>query len=598
MADQTELRMNLVAIKRVDPYAKDIVNSSAHVALYVFNNAENEWEKTDIEGALFIYSRFAEPYHSIFINNRLNTNSLVEPIRGQIELQSKPPFLLYRNERSRIRGFWFYNNSECDRIGEVIQKLVTDCGDGGGGGPPMNGGGGGGGEPAPSGIYPGAGMMNGSGGAPENESNNVDIFTMLTKAQEDFQNNATVPPSAPKTMEQLPVMNHHLVMMANHPGAGIAIPQQQHPHHQQQQQQQQQPITNQNAPRSVVNFFAAAKQPAASEVPLFKTLAPVHTLEQIEKQHRATTPQKEHPNTGKVTPDVSELENSFKRMGIPIVTGGGGSNGPQTPSAGMPELGTSPLATFISAANLSAAMRANHHQPVVPKTKLIEISELESRQSAQQQQQQQQTPLHELLKKSDPIGGNGTTGGATVVKPALMPPTMFKPTASPAATQEALSSLLLGASGTANLNSPAGGGATKQQQQQQGNGQGTPGGQSKAGSTQGSTTLVGSTGKQRSTGSSKQRDGASTVVTPPKAGAPGTATSNKMYDILSDAKTNSSNSNLINNNSSGTAATGGVEPLTQNQLIQAVSYLMKHDPDFVRKLHEAYVKSFTEMISN
>ncbi|EAU77895.2 AGAP012645-PA [Anopheles gambiae str. PEST] len=477
MADQTELRMNLVAIKRVDPYAKDIVNSSAHVALYVFNNAENEWEKTDIEGALFIYSRFAEPYHSIFINNRLNTNSLVEPIRGQIELQSKPPFLLYRNERSRIRGFWFYNNTECDRIGEVIQKLVTECGDGDGGG--------GGGESRPP--------MNGADTGGEGESTNVDIFTMLTKAQEDFQNNAAVPPN------------------------GGAVPSRR---------------GHDGRPSCVVNFFAAAKQPAASEVPLFKTLAPVHTLEQIEKQHRATTPQKETTTaaasvtaTGKVTPDVSELESSFKRMGIPIVGGGSNNNGPQTPSGGMPELGTSPLATFINAANLSAAMRGSnhHHQPVVPKTKLIEISELESRQNAQQQQQQpQQTPLHELLKKSDPIGGTGGSG-ATVVKPALMPPTMFKPTATAATpATEALSSLLLGPPSTpSSTNSPA------------------------------------------------------------------------------------ANSNLKNNNSSsggGNAATvtaaGGVEPLTQNQLIQAVSYLIKHDPDFVRKLHEAYVKSFTEMISN
>ncbi|XP_052898537.1 mRNA-decapping enzyme 1A [Anopheles moucheti] len=588
MADQTELRMNLVAIKRVDPYAKDIINSSAHVALYVFNNAENEWEKTDIEGALFIYSRFAEPYHSIFINNRLNTNSLVEPIRGQIELQSKPPFLLYKNERSRIRGFWFYNNSECDRIGEVIQKLVTDCGDGGGGGggnehrPPMNGGG----EPAPSGIYPSGGAMNGSGG--DGENNSVDIFTMLTKAQEDFQNNA------PKPMEH-PVMNHQPIIMGNHPGPGIAIPQQ-HQQQQQLQHQQQQPITNQNAPRSVVNFFAAAKQPAASEVPLFKTHAPVHTLEQIEKQHRATTPQKD-ATTGKVTPDVTEFEHSFKRMGIPIVTGGG-NNGPQTPSTGISELGTSPLATFINAANLSAAMRANHHQPVVPKTKLIEISELESRQSAQQQQQQQQqTPLHELLKKSDPIGGNGTTGGvATVVKPALMPPTMFKPTASPAAAQEALSSLLLGATTNPSTNSPAG--VSKQQQQQhQSNAGGTPGGQTKSGATPGSTphSTTGGKQQQRSGTGSKQRDGAASGITPPKAAASAnvTASSKMMFDILSEAKTNS---NLINNNNA--TGTVGVEPLTQNQLIQAVSYLIKHDPDFVRKLHEAYVKSFTEMISN
>lgn len=38
------------------------------------------------------------------------------------------------------------------------------------------------------------------------------------------------------------------------------------------------------------------------------------------------------------------------------------------------------------------------------------------------------------------------------------------------------------------------------------------------------------------------------------------------------------------------------EPLTKNQMIQAFSYLLKNDPDFVTKLHEAYVKSITEMV--
>ena len=175
MSDQTELRMNLVAIKRVDPYAKDVVNSSAHVAFYTFNTdtEENEWEKTDIEGALFIYARNAEPYRSIFINNRLNTNSLVEPITAQIELQSQAPFLLYRNERSRIRGFWFYNSSECDRIGDIIGRLIKEC---------CNN------------------LVNTSNNnvisqkteimknTANKSQNNIDIFSMLTKAQEEFNN--------------------------------------------------------------------------------------------------------------------------------------------------------------------------------------------------------------------------------------------------------------------------------------------------------------------------------------------------------------------------------------------------------------------------
>lgn len=503
MADQTELRMNLVAIQRSDPYAKDIVNSSAHVAFYTFNTAENEWEKTDIEGALFIYSRNAEPFHSIFINNRLNTNSLVEPINGQIELQSQPPFLLYRNERSRIRGFWFYNNSECDRIRDIISKLVAECNNKNSSG---IGGGGGGGpvdvkKVAVSGV-PGLDM--GKTGANGNSTGkNVDIFTMLTKAQEDFNNSTGKQPAS----------------------------QQQPPQQQQLQQQQQEPVPKRNlsaainivqpasqqqldTPQSVVNFFAAAKQPAASEVPLFQTLMsnPVHTLEQIEKQHRATTPQKDAAIvTGKITPEVSDLENSFKLMGIPI------SSGP----APAQELGTSPLATFLSSTNLAAVRNSN--QPML-KTKPIEISELESR----QQQQQHQQPLHELLKKSDPMNNSLNSSNSTNIaalnstantagsanKPALMPPTMFTP-------------------GSKNLSD-----------------------------------LFGTGGNNGSS----------------------------VAELL--VKSNSVNNNHHANAAAATMPPGffpmasSVEPLTQAQLIQAISYLIKHDPDFVRKLHEAYLKSF------
>ncbi|EDW61156.1 mRNA-decapping enzyme 1B [Drosophila virilis] len=126
MADESITRMNLSAIKKIDPYAKEIVDSSSHVAFYTFNSEQNEWEKTDVEGAFFIYHRNAEPFHSIFINNRLNTTSFVEPITGSLELQSQPPFLLYRNERSRIRGFWFYNSEECDRISSLVNSLLLN----------------------------------------------------------------------------------------------------------------------------------------------------------------------------------------------------------------------------------------------------------------------------------------------------------------------------------------------------------------------------------------------------------------------------------------------------------------------------------------
>lgn len=126
MMDDSKVRMNLAAIKKVDPYAKDIVDTSSHVAFYIFNSEQNEWEKTDVEGAFFIYSRNGQPFHSIFIINRINTTSFVEPITHQLELQTQAPFLLYRNDKSRIRGFWFYNSSECERISKVVNDLVQN----------------------------------------------------------------------------------------------------------------------------------------------------------------------------------------------------------------------------------------------------------------------------------------------------------------------------------------------------------------------------------------------------------------------------------------------------------------------------------------
>ncbi|XP_034478111.1 mRNA-decapping enzyme 1B [Drosophila innubila] len=175
MADESITRMNLSAIKKIDPYAKEIVDSSSHVAFYTFNSDQNEWEKTDVEGAFFIYHRNAEPFHSIFINNRLNTTSFVEPITGSLELQSQPPFLLYRNERSRIRGFWFYNSEECDRISSLVNSLLLNKESNGH-------------QPSSLMAYPKPG--------------NSSIFNMLTQAQKEYNAQLNSQPQSGVTISQ------------------------------------------------------------------------------------------------------------------------------------------------------------------------------------------------------------------------------------------------------------------------------------------------------------------------------------------------------------------------------------------------------------
>uniref|UniRef100_T1H0H7 mRNA-decapping enzyme C-terminal domain-containing protein n=1 Tax=Megaselia scalaris TaxID=36166 RepID=T1H0H7_MEGSC len=421
MTSDIEMRMNLAAIKKTDPYAKEIIESSAHVAFYTFNSAINEWEKTDVEGAFFIYSRNAEPFQSIFINNRLNTNSFVEPITGSLELQPQRPFLLYRNERSRIRGFWFYNNTECDRIGDIIKKLIDRCNDRKENKsvnhqvnpPPMvvnnsiN-------TSSSSNNNNNVGGGNGGGNNSHNQDNNS-ILHLLTKAQENYNSSQRV---AANGNNSTPTIEHT-------------------------QRNPQTPVT---PLKWTPVIHRRAKPTPTSDVPLLQrlnSLNPVVSVDQIEKQQRVTTPVSTTGGGGDLL-QIHSNSDPFSQFKIGI---------PQTQNANDVE--NSPLAKFIGANNLGRP------QNIEPQT------------------QRNIAPS----------------------KPALMPPTMFAPTAA----------------------------------------------------------------------------AASTSVAKEDCGPPLSTTSSGNQTVWDADKM--------------------PEPLTQSQLTQAISYLMRNDPGFVRKIHEAYLKSFTDMVS-
>ncbi|XP_055307906.1 uncharacterized protein LOC129572025 [Sitodiplosis mosellana] len=524
MADKTsELRMNLAAIKRVDPYAKDIIDNSAHVAFYTFNPDETEWEKTDIEGAFFVYVRNAEPYHSVFINNRLNTNSLVEPITAGIELQNQTPFLLYRNERNRIRGFWFYNRSECDRISELVQRIAKDA-------DPLT-------ESQKSGE---SNLPQQSFDLMTYSNNNVDIFSMLSKAQQDFNNSLSVPkgkgapqsPDAPKgATNELPIEKK----IAPQKGAPVAVP-------------IQIPVNDVGTPQSVMNFFAAAKPTQLKEGPLLQRMLsqPVH-IDQIEKRVKTPLKEKQSPPQNQSTSNAKPkqiLNNSAHTTYAKAAAAGGIENGLNFMRINSPtqqqssiDLGTSPLATFIASNNLTHVLKT------VPP--LSDIKDVES----QRQQNEPPQPLQALLKKPVPVAAPKVTGNigqnaqnnTTPGKPAkLMPPTMFETTANEPNTQR---------TGPLNANAKAGKNESNE------------------------TNKKNSMAKGKEAGNQKSRK-KSAHDQQPQTQAQAQAQASQNDDLSTT-----------------------VQPLTETQLLQAISYLMKNDPSFIRKIHEAYLKSFADMVS-
>ncbi|CRK99784.1 CLUMA_CG013092, isoform A [Clunio marinus] len=279
--ESAKLRMNLVAIQNADPYAKKILDSSPHVAFYKFVNSE--WEKSEIEGSFFVYSRVAEPLNSIFINNRLNTNSLVEPITKQIELQSQPPFLLYRNQRSAISGFWFYCKEDCVRVHSLLENLIKKCNNA----KPSDNNGNNHSSTLHQQQFNKQQFEIARNGA---QNKDVDIFSMLSKAQEDFNNAGTSVP------------DKNVGPQLNQAFAGMQLSNNVPQQHQPLMKQLSTTMPDITSP-NVVSFFAAAQQPNGFVKPdgsLIQSqinkpivvnhaiVPPVQTLDEIEKQHRVS----------------------------------------------------------------------------------------------------------------------------------------------------------------------------------------------------------------------------------------------------------------------------------------------------------------------
>lgn len=153
--------MSLSALKRLDPYISNITDLASQVALYTFNNTTNEWEKTNVEGTLFVYSRLASPRHGFTILNRLSMDNLTEPITKDLDFQLQHPFLLYRNARLSIYGIWFYDKEDCQRIAELMKNLA--------------------GQEQQLQAQIATGCL-----SPRSAEQGVDIMQMLTKARNDY----------------------------------------------------------------------------------------------------------------------------------------------------------------------------------------------------------------------------------------------------------------------------------------------------------------------------------------------------------------------------------------------------------------------------
>lgn len=115
--------INLRSLKRFDSSVDQILSSATQVAVYNFSNGE--WNKLDVEGALFVVSKKGANSHGLIIMNRLSTNNFNEIVDSQWDVTLNLPFLLYKNDKGNIRCVWFYSTVDCNKVYEKLHAITT-----------------------------------------------------------------------------------------------------------------------------------------------------------------------------------------------------------------------------------------------------------------------------------------------------------------------------------------------------------------------------------------------------------------------------------------------------------------------------------------
>ncbi|CAI5448943.1 unnamed protein product [Caenorhabditis angaria] len=116
---------NLAQIQKIDPCASQILDKVPHAALYKFNKEKNAWEKTDIDGTMFVYQRVDRPFFSLMIANRQSPQDYIEPITSTLKINNDEQYIFFCKQDGTINGLWCYDPRDTSRIYKLVERLIT-----------------------------------------------------------------------------------------------------------------------------------------------------------------------------------------------------------------------------------------------------------------------------------------------------------------------------------------------------------------------------------------------------------------------------------------------------------------------------------------
>eukprot|EP00877_Chromochloris_zofingiensis_P001319 jgi/Chrzof1/11188/Cz05g27120.t1 len=116
--------ISMAVLKRIDPEVEEVLANAGHVCLYRMSCEDQQWQRKNIEGSLFLLKRRSQPRFQMIVLNKLSTDNYMETIHGGLELEVNSPYLMYTHGNNEIHGIWFYESADLEKFGNLLKKIL------------------------------------------------------------------------------------------------------------------------------------------------------------------------------------------------------------------------------------------------------------------------------------------------------------------------------------------------------------------------------------------------------------------------------------------------------------------------------------------
>merc|ERR1719445_1380867 len=128
--DQARLKGMLESLQQHDPDIDSIVVYSKFVVAYMLqqDGPNPGWRKANVEGPVYLVRRCQLPEYQMLVKNQFSTNDLLDDLHPDWELDCQKNYVFYKVEdpAKQIRGLWFHDDGERQRIEGILEKTLAE----------------------------------------------------------------------------------------------------------------------------------------------------------------------------------------------------------------------------------------------------------------------------------------------------------------------------------------------------------------------------------------------------------------------------------------------------------------------------------------